>query len=283
MFDRILIPLDGSARAELLLAQLNPLLKREQTEVVLVQGVYAAPSLARIDSGNLAREHGQEAEAYLQQVAHRLELQGIRARWLVKKESPEEAILQTAREGKFDLIAMSTHGRMGFERWMMGSVTEQVLRAAEVPLLIIHSFKRTPGGPTVPLAGEPVSFKSILVPIDVGQASLDILPSIERMATIYKSEIGLLHVTGHAAISELPQTMKTAEGKLAGAALSVRPILVQGEPASKIVEVASTGGFDLLAMATHGRSTKRRWVMGSFAEQILRASPIPMFVVPSSS
>jgi nucleotide-binding universal stress UspA family protein len=282
MFDRILIPLDGSARAELILAQLSPLLKREQTEVVLVQGVYSAPSLARMDSGKLANEHGQEADAYLRQVVGRLVQDGIRARYLVKKEPPEEAILRTAHEGNFDLIAMTTHGRMGFERWMMGSVTEQVLRAAEVPLLVLHSFKRTPEGASVPLAGEPVSFKSILVPIDVGQASLDILPWIERMAKVFGSEIALLHVMDQTSSLETPATLKAAEEKLTGAALTVRPMLVQGQPASKIVETATTGGFDLLAMATHGRSTQRRWVMGSFAERILRASPIPMFVVPSA-
>src|SRR5260370_3734462 len=128
MFERILIPLDGSSRAEIILAQLKPLLKREGTSILLLKGVYAVPSMARIDTGKLAAEHTAEAESYLQHIVHRLTIDGIPSQPIIKTESPEDAILHTATELKCDLIAMTTHGRMGFQRWMMGSVTEQVLR-----------------------------------------------------------------------------------------------------------------------------------------------------------
>jgi nucleotide-binding universal stress UspA family protein len=304
MFERILFPLDGSARAELILTQLKPLVQRERTDVLLLSAVYAPPSISRIDTGKLAAEHGAEAEAYLQRIVRRLQTDGIPARGIVKKESPEDAILQVSRDEKIDLIAMSTHGRTGLERWMLGSVAEKILRTAEVPLLIVHSFKRIPGAVSVPLAGEPVSFKSIVVPIDMGEASLAVLPWIERLSKVYPLEVALLHVlpesaptilaehgeirvpapTGAAATPEPPPTIRTALDRLTTAGIKVRPITASGKPPEKIVEVAGSGGFDLLAMATHGRSSGlRRWVMGSIAEQILRSSPIPIFVVPSKS
>jgi len=304
MFERILIPLDGSASAELILAQLKPLLKHEGAEVFLLQAVYDPPSIARIDTGKLSTEHGASAEAYLQHIVHRLKLDGIHAHGIVKKASADEAIFQTARERNVQLIAMTTHGRSALSRWMMGSVTEKVLRAAEVPLLIIHSFKRTPFGDSVPLAGEPVSFKSIVVPIDVGDQSLAILPFIERLAKLYESEIVLLHVRPESPPVEsfrektgigtalvplpnpdgtIPQTVTIAEGRLSNAGIRFRRLLLKGNPPSQILEATSTGGFDLLAMATHGRSGLKRWVMGSIAERILRSSPIPMFVVPSTA
>jgi nucleotide-binding universal stress UspA family protein len=288
MFDRVLIPLDGSSRAELILAQLKPLLKYQGTDVVLLQAIYDPPSLARIDAGKLAREDSAAAEAYLRHIVQRLQIDGIHSRGIVRKGLSEEAVLQAAKEENVDLIAMTTHGRSGMERWMMGSITEKVLRAAEVPLVIIHSFKRTPGGATVPLAGEPVSFKSILVPIDVGDQSLAIVPWVERLAKVYGSEVVLLNVRPEGGDSSspgpepsIPLTVKIAQERLSAAGLNVRLLMVGGNPPSVILEKASTGGFDLIAMATHGRSGFRRWVLGSIAERILRSSPIPMFVVPS--
>jgi nucleotide-binding universal stress UspA family protein len=300
MFERILIPLDGSSRAEIILAQLKPLLKREGTSVLLLQGVYAGPSMARMDTGKLAAERAAEAESYLQHIVHRLNVDGIPSRAIIKKESPEDAILDTAKELNVHLIAMTTHGRMGFQRWMMGSVTEKVLRAAEVPLLIIHSFKRTPDGASIPLAGEPVTFKSILVPIDVGEQSLAIVPWIERLAQVYDSHIVLLHVKpgpppadsgehetppipdpSPKAENSIPPTLKIASERLSMSGLKVRTLILEGNPPDQIRTVVSTGDYDLIAMATHGRSGFRRWVMGSFAERILHSSPIPIFVVPS--
>ncbi len=159
MFERILIPLDGSPQAEVILARMSPLVVRDRTEVLVLQGVYAPPSLARMDTGKLAAEHGVEAMVYLDQVVRRLRGEGVKARSLVVQEAPEKAIVETARAENVDLIAMMTHGRSGLARWMMGSVTEKVLRTAEAPLLILHSFRRTLGGETVPLPADPVSFK----------------------------------------------------------------------------------------------------------------------------
>jgi nucleotide-binding universal stress UspA family protein len=294
MFKRVLIPLDGSSRAELILGQLKPLLERDRSDLLLLRGVYDPPSLVKIDTGKLLRADAAEAEAYLGQVVHRLERDGLRARAIVKKESAEEAILQATREQNIDLIAMTTHGYSGAERWILGSVTEKVLRAAEVPLLVIHSFKRTPSGASVPLAGESVSFKSILVPIDAGDQSLAVLPWVERLAKTYQSEIVLVHVrpepedTRSAAdppklAPPVPLTLKIAEDRLVAAGLRVRSVTVTGDPARRLLEMSGTGGFDLLAMATHGRSGLRRWVLGSIAEKILRASPIPMLVVPAKA
>jgi nucleotide-binding universal stress UspA family protein len=301
MFERILIPLDGSSRAEIILAQLKPLLKCKGTNVLIVQGVYGGLSMARMDSGKLAAERTAEAVSYLEHIVHRLVADGIQSRGIVKRESPEDAILGAAKELGVDLIAMTTHGRAGFQRWMMGTVTEKVLRSAEVPLLVFHSFKRTPDGASVPLAGEPVIFRSILIPIDVGEKSLAIVPWIERLAKVYHSEVVLLNVkpvgppddTGPPATPAppgaveskadlpIPPTVSQARERLAAAGLNVRTLMMEGNPTDQILAAASTGEFDLIAMATHGRSVLRRWVMGSFAERILRSSPIPIFVVPS--
>jgi nucleotide-binding universal stress UspA family protein len=79
----------------------------------------------------------------------------------------------------------------------------------------------------------------------------------------------------------IPPTVKVAKERLAASGLKVRTLLVEGNPPDQIRRVASTGDYDLIAMATHGRTGFKRWAMGSFAERILHTSPIPIFVVPS--
>jgi nucleotide-binding universal stress UspA family protein len=175
---------------------------------------------------------------------------------------------------------------------MMGSVTEKVLRTAETPLLILHSFRRTLAGESVPLPADPVSFKSMLVPIDPGEASLTILPWIEKLAAQQQSKVVLFHVRpsappptadapGAPHPSPTPPTVQAAEERLRSAGVNVRTDVVSGSPPQQILETAASGEFDLLAMSTHARSPLERWMLGSIAERILRHCPIPMLVVPS--
>jgi len=194
MFPRILVPLDGSSRSELILAQIQPLLRRERTEVILLRAAHNPLSLARIDTGKLEREDRARAENYLHHLVRRLEEEGIQARAIEREEEPAEAILKAAVTEGASLIAMTTHGRSGIARWIGGSVAEKVLRASPVPLLLVHSFQQSPGGMSTPLAGEPLSFRSILVPVDGSDFSMAVFPQVERLARVYRSEVVVLHV-----------------------------------------------------------------------------------------
>jgi len=81
--------------------------------------------------------------------------------------------------------------------------------------------------------------------------------------------------------SPIPSTVQTAEERLRSKGVHVRADVVSGSPPQEILEAASSGDYDLLAMSTHARSPMERWMLGSIAERILRHCPIPMLVVPS--
>jgi nucleotide-binding universal stress UspA family protein len=138
-FARLLVPLDGSALAEGILSEARDLAVSLQAELVLARviepGNYSrAYSMA--DIGALEVRKAEAVAGYLKEVAARLEADGCRARTDVVFGDPAVAILEHAAKVEADIIAMSTHGRSGLDRWLLGSVAEKVLTGSETPVLL---------------------------------------------------------------------------------------------------------------------------------------------------
>ena len=153
MYARILVPLDGSVRAERVLPHVEPLAERFGASVTLLHaseppaepiaaaGMPAAVAVAPVlGSGpaETAAADRPEGASHLDAVADRLRARGV----TVAVETPEgpaaEAILARAEETGADLIAMTTHGRGGLGRLVFGSVADQVLRGAPCPVLLVR-------------------------------------------------------------------------------------------------------------------------------------------------
>ncbi|HYB74474.1 MAG TPA: universal stress protein [Candidatus Sulfotelmatobacter sp.] len=131
MFRRILVPLDGSALAEAVLPQAMELARLHGAEVVLLR-VESAPDYA-------VAQAAEEAQHYLGDVAASLREARVRVSTMVVLSGDTAGeILVQAELTAADLILMSTHGRSGVGRWMLGSVAEKVLRAAVTPVLLVR-------------------------------------------------------------------------------------------------------------------------------------------------
>jgi nucleotide-binding universal stress UspA family protein len=138
MYKRILIPLDGSALAEVVLPHVEGLAKSSAAELVLLRVAFAhmLPGADPIEA-QVARV--QEAENYVADLAKRLQEKGVSAEAKVRYGDPAEEILDHAARDHIDLIAMATHGRTGLKRVVLGSVAENVLRSAPVPMLLVRA------------------------------------------------------------------------------------------------------------------------------------------------
>ena len=99
-----------------------------------------------------------------------------------------DVIVANARKWRADLIVMGTHGRSGFERWVLGSVTEKVLRKAPCPVLTVPP----PAGELHPDGS--VLFRRIVCPVDFSGASLAALAYAVKLAEESRAEITVLHV-----------------------------------------------------------------------------------------
>jgi nucleotide-binding universal stress UspA family protein len=147
---RILIPLDGSTQAEHILRPAVTLGRTIQAELTLLQVVTPAAqhdafavAASNADSDVQVAQRHARAEAYLARTAQRLEADGMQTHTrVIVAPQPAVAILEDAALHQSDLIAMTTHARSGFERLLVGSVADKVLRGATTPLLLYRPQDR---------------------------------------------------------------------------------------------------------------------------------------------
>lgn len=277
MFECILLPLDGSPRSEAVLLGLDAILQRKDAEVVLLRVV---PIPDRHRPNREAEERGR-AEEYARRLEEQLSERGVRARRVVREGRAAETILDVAAESRAELIAMTSHGRTGAARWTFGSVTEKVIRASPVPILVIRSFGRWTDKPIPTMPPGPPRFKTLLLPVQV--PALRITPQVKAFAELFGSNVVVLHVLereeGGAPDYEARLELDAVVNELSGGGIPVERLLRSGDPAEEIVRAADDLPADLVAMTTHGRAGPSRWALGSVTEKVLRAASAPLLLV----
>ncbi len=141
MYQRVLVPLDGSPIAETILPFIEQIAGPLDMEIMLLRVV----PLGALDVVAMAREvpAGEpiakelEAQAYLEPLVEGLKGKAVRAGGRVRIGDPATEIVAAAREIRADLIAMTTHGRSGLGRLLFGSVAEAVLRTSPIPVFLL--------------------------------------------------------------------------------------------------------------------------------------------------
>ncbi len=137
MFKKILVPLDGSPLDESILPQVTELARVHRAELVLLR-VALAHGFPGADLTEAQVEAMLEAEKYLEEVEQDLRGKGLRVSTAVRYGNAAGEILDHAAFAGIDLIAMSTRGRTGLARMVMGSVAEQVVRRAPCPVVTVR-------------------------------------------------------------------------------------------------------------------------------------------------
>ncbi len=137
MFQSILVPLDGSKLAEESLDQVRELAHTHSSKIILLRVAFALV-FPGADPTEAQIHVTEEAEGYLEQIRKKLEAEGIRTETAVRYGFPAEEILAHINRGGVELLAMTTHGRTGPARMVMGSVAEQVVRHSDIP---VHLFR----------------------------------------------------------------------------------------------------------------------------------------------
>lgn len=146
MYQKVLVPLDGSELAECALQEVIKLSQAGAVgEVILLRvveiEVYTVPQgyAKGIDLAGLRKAHSAEAEKYLEGRRSRLQSEGLNATIAILEGRPAEAIIGFTKSQPVDLIVIGTHGYTGMKRLMFGSVALRVLHDANVPVLLIRS------------------------------------------------------------------------------------------------------------------------------------------------
>ena len=141
MYEKILVPLDGSALAERAICHAQEIARGSRAELLLVQAVNfpypVVPEAALVPDGKWLAGAKKEASRYLEGIAAPLREAGMRVRTLLDERPPADAILHVAAREGVDLIVMSTHGRGGLSRMLMGSVAESVFHATSSTVMLV--------------------------------------------------------------------------------------------------------------------------------------------------
>lgn len=316
MFQRIFVPLDGSARAEQALPVAARLARAAGGTVVLLRVVSVANefvaymTLEPIPMPITINAAVAEARHYLKHVVQTHRLTDLQIESDVVVGPAATTILSMANSSKSDLIVMCSHGYTGVTRWALGSVAEKVAHHATIPILLLRA-----GG--VALVSSHPSGESlrVLVPLD-GSASARtaIVPAAHLIAALSGQAQGTLHLTrvvppphiGAMSLRERDAMLQAIKQELSstavesGAEMIAAGITTLKQPitwsitlnddiAVGIINMAEhgevvegTGGFgrcDAIAMTTHGRGAFQRWMMGSITQRVLHASKLPLLIV----
>jgi len=193
-------------------------------------------------------------------------------------------IRQTIEKTKTDLVIVGTHGSKGFERWLMGSVTEKLMRHCPVPLLVIGGRRKA--GAAAPAIG------SILVTTDFSDGTANALSYAYSIAQERQAKIDLLHVVDELALLEMPSNIR--ESVIAGvrknldrlvpekarALCETHTTVATGTPYQAILKTAKKDKVALIVMNVHGKGMLDRVLVGSTAERVVRGAECPVLLIP---
>ena len=140
MYQSILVPLDGSELAENILTEVEELalLLKARINLVFVSKAHVLPGVNPTDAQVRVVKRAQE---YLENLKEQLADKKMEIGIHTPYGNPADKILEVCKRHQIDLIAMSTHGRSGIGRWLLGSVAEKVVRHSEIPVLLLRSHK----------------------------------------------------------------------------------------------------------------------------------------------
>jgi nucleotide-binding universal stress UspA family protein len=303
MYKKMLVPLDGSELAEVVLPYARELAGRLDLELILFH-VCEPPGF---DAQFMCRAYLEHAGEIVQQQSRDVQAKtgrpagkkAVDVRTKVAEGHPAEEILRYAEENNIDIIIMATHGRSGVRRWVMGSVADKVLRKSKVPVWLVRA--------NIPeeIVHDEWPKRTILVPLDGSRFAEVVLPHVATLAKQRGARlvnVVLLRVCERPFITadypepdteahlkrisdrfrqEAEQYLAKVKNQLAGAGLNVRTEVLMGKPAEEIIKYAENNHPNLVVMATHGSSGLSLWEYGNIADKILHGISSPIFLIRS--
>lgn len=236
-----------------------------------------------------------EVKARLEEKAKELRDAGLTVETRVVFGKASEEIVRMAEREGVEMIAMSTHGRNALGRGILGSVADKVIHMANTPVMTITPDKAKE------YWEEGAKVARVIVPLDGSPLAETALPYAEELAGKLSLEVMLVRTlaidsfygiysngyaySGYAELQneledDATDYLKGIAERLEKKGLDVSWQLLRGAPAASIVELAHETSRDIIALTTHGRSGLTRWILGSVAEALIRASGDPVLVIP---
>jgi nucleotide-binding universal stress UspA family protein len=300
MWNKLLVPLDGSPHSEIALSVAGCLAERAQAQLRLMHVldfVAPAPIAPGLDAAWQGCAHS-DAQCYLDSRAAQLQTSGIDVSTVVIEGEAAFVIPDAAHEWDASLIVMSTHGHGPMTRAWLGGVADSVVRSARIPILLLRPVLGDSA--TTPVG----AFKHVLVLLDGSSLAERIVPHALTLARLCNAHVTLLQVVHPwvmparplAAAAHQPELRATViaqrregaqtyltdiavrlEGEMEQVTSAV--IVAEAGDAAEILKYAEQQAADVIALATHGRAGLKRLVLGSVADKVMRGASVPVLVL----
>jgi nucleotide-binding universal stress UspA family protein len=295
-FLRPLVPYDGSETADAALTYATDL-ARDGAALTVVSVVDELPLIAQtsatiapLDPGPMLEALENDAKIELEKAKTRCGGAGVAIDCRVIHDRSVAGIVASAQQAKADVIIMGTHGRDGLSRTLLGSVTEGVLRACDIPVLTVNQ--------TIAPEHAHAAFRRLVVAVDDSEPADAALDAAIVLAARTQAHVTICSVIDTRALFDragtygydpapmLAEMHAATDAHLANIlaqldrrGVTLETVVVEGEPASALVAAAASAQADLLVIGSHGRRGLRRFFLGSVAENVVRHSPTPVLVV----
>jgi len=281
MYERILVPLDGSELAEQAISYVEQIAQKLKSEVIFITVCLPGDPMERA------------LTEYIERRAEKFQSLGMETRSLCIEGEPAASIIDFSGKNDVGLIVISTHGRTGVSHWPLGSIANKVVQMSHIPVFLVRSNHRgkTPAD---------MELQKILVPLDGSKFSEEILPFVENLAKAMGSQVTVLRAIETVKLPQLAAYMdrekseKDFMAKMEREAeryldrkkdvlkikeLKVKSVLVQGKPVETILQYVEDKSINLIALSTHGFSGITKWAYGSVAARIIESSTRPVLLV----
>jgi nucleotide-binding universal stress UspA family protein len=237
-----------------------------------------------VESLWIEKEHREQAERMLSALVAPEDQDDLDLRILVRTGSIEDEISAAIDDQAADVVVMGAHGRGLFGRWVIGSVTQHMLRKVKVPVLTVNRVAR------------PLTLERILFATDLSEAADKGFRTVLQLAQTARSRLILLHAVdtrthayeGMQTVGvDTRQLMEQARDRLKAVAaeaerenVKVETVLAEGGVAEAIFKAAEDNGADLITIAVEKKGVIERTLLGSSAERVIRESHLPVLSIP---
>ncbi len=284
----ILVPVDFSPPSRLAVNYAVSLARTLRAKLTLMHVVESPAALGYpfgSENPRIEKEHREQATRMLPALLAPEDQDDLDLQIVIKSGDIQDEIAATIREQRADIVVMGTHGRGLFGRWLIGSITQGILRKVSVPILTISKATR------------PMALKRILFATDFSEASKQGFGFALEMARMARSDIVILHslerrVALTAGLGDMvdyisPYTVEEARSKLAEftvegsrQGIKIDTLLVEGVPAEEILKAAENNDADVILIAIQRKGLVERALLGTTAERIIREAHIPVLSIP---
>jgi nucleotide-binding universal stress UspA family protein len=282
---RILCPTDFSEPATLALQYGKELSRCFEADLLVLyaEPFVPPPYFTARQMGKLTKEAERSKKMALKSLKAYVQKRlgdSVKSETIVMEDQPVPSILKAAKQRGVGLIVMGTYGHSGFNRFVLGSVTERILHEADCPVLTVRLKK----GETDPQA---TSIKRILCPVNMTEVAYLALEHAVSIAECFRADLQVLHVIERDMVEAeerdetdrlcqwIPQSIRSR--------CSLKEFVEKGDAAERIIAVAAAQACDMIILGAQHKLFVDTTIIGTTTTRVTRYAPCPVLTVVRQS